>query len=211
MNEYWTDEDQEAALEQGWGLFAIDGNPLMVVVQRYDVAEKFASDKDALSFVCQMWLAGDPLATRAVHSLMAVAAQRMSAQAEDIKRQQKLATLEDDLNMFSGTDYWHQWSDLYPNFVITDGVKYLADVAEAYWLLDVIASWNVTTRKVYGEPFQVWKVAMFGDRAVVKADDGNGKVIARQEIPFVTLPLKNVKLYAEYNGSALVICLPKER
>ena len=44
-----------------------------------------------------------------------------------------------DLRQFTGTTQWHRWSKL-TELVCTDGAKYLADEAGAYWLLDAIAS-----------------------------------------------------------------------
>lgn len=40
-----------------------------------------------------------------------------------------------------------------------DGVKYMADEAGAYWLLDIIASYQ-TDAKIRREPFQVWELKL---------------------------------------------------
>ena len=50
--------------------------------------------------------------------------------------------LEIELGHFTGTMEWHKWSILYPRFVLTDGAKYLADKAGAYWLMDIIGSYQ---------------------------------------------------------------------
>jgi hypothetical protein len=42
--------------------------------------------------------------------------------------------------------------------VFTDGVKYLADQAGAYWLLDEIAHVRSGDKRVTGESFQVWQL-----------------------------------------------------
>jgi hypothetical protein len=44
-----------------------------------------------------------------------------------------------DLGQFTGTTTW--WKHpLYPNFQFTDGIRHVAETAQAYWLLDVIFS-----------------------------------------------------------------------
>ena len=55
-----------------------------------------------------------------------------------------------DLNQFTGTEcYYPHWTK---KLVYTDGVKFVADVAEAFWLIDLVASYQPL--KV---AFQVWK------------------------------------------------------
>ena len=45
---------------------------------------------------------------------------------------------ESDLWQFTGTEHWYRHA-LVRNVSFTDGAKYLADHAGAYWLLDIIA------------------------------------------------------------------------
>ena len=55
------------------------------------------------------------------------------------------AELHQHLAHFSGTKHYHR---THSGLLVTDGVKYLADQAGAYWLLDII--WSVlhkTTNK----------------------------------------------------------------
>ena len=55
--------------------------------------------------------------------------------------------------------------------------------------------------------FQVWNLKVRSDRsATVFCDDGNGKPVYTQEIPFTDFPLDEVKLYFANN----VIHLPSE-
>ncbi len=53
-----------------------------------------------------------------------------------MKKQEELLT---DLAHFSGTTQWYK-HPLYPKFVYTDGIHYLAIHAECYWLLEHIFS-----------------------------------------------------------------------
>ncbi len=45
-----------------------------------------------------------------------------------------------------GTENYYRHS-LVPNFLFTDGVKYLAENAECFWLIDIIASYQAMAKK----------------------------------------------------------------
>lgn len=117
--------------------------------------------------------------------------------------------LETSLAHFTGTDSYTRWSMLYPKFLLTDGALYLARNAEAFWLMDVIGSYQRKLLRT-GETFQVWTLTVKNDEGVVICDDGNGKVLVRQRIPYTDFPLASIKLYASWDGSNLVILLPSE-
>ncbi len=109
------------------------------------------------------------------------------------------------LRTFIGTTEYHaHWSGMR----LTDGVKFLADAAKAYWLLDVIASWQ---RKALRDPalreFQLWELFMKPDYSatVVCSRDSEDRAFT-QEIEDTDFALEYVKLYVE-NG---VILLPSE-
>ena len=42
------------------------------------------------------------------------------------------------MSQFTGTGHWYRFG-IVPNITCTDGAKYVADTAGAYWLLDEIA------------------------------------------------------------------------
>lgn len=68
--------------------------------------------------------------------------------------------------------------------IYTDGVKEMAESCGAYWLIDVVVSHQLT-KAVKLEPFQAWRLKRVKDDAFhIVATDGNGKEIARQQIPF---------------------------
>jgi len=102
------------------------------------------------------------------------------------------AITEADLMQFTGTD--NHYKTILPKIVYTDGVQYLAEKAGAYWLIDLVASWQLH-KKVRSETFQVWTLTVTGSKAVAKADDGNGNVVAKQVIEYTDFPLAEVKLY----------------
>ncbi|NES25204.1 MAG: hypothetical protein F6K41_41470 [Symploca sp. SIO3E6] len=114
---------------------------------------------------------------------------------------------EADLAQFVGTSCYHQhWMGIQ----YTDGVQYLAERGEAYWLIDEIASWQTDPRvsqDVMLQQFQFWTLTVNDDRSarlVCERDEGN--VAVTQDIPFTDFPLKRVKLYFQ-NG---VLHLPSE-
>jgi hypothetical protein len=116
----------------------------------------------------------------------------------------------DELDGFTGTEEYHRWSILFP-YVMTDGAKYLADNAGAYWLMDAIASWQTDT-KVKREPFQVWELLHFKETEVERehweltCDDGNDHMRTKQVIEYSDFPMESIKLYF-IEG---VILLPSE-
>ena len=116
--------------------------------------------------------------------------------------------LESDLTQFTGTEHYYRHS-LNRNFMHTDGVNYLAENAGAYWLIDLIASHQLS-RKVRAESFQLWTLTLTGRKnpmAVAECRaDSNAPLLARQEIEFTDFPLKSVKLYC-VDG---VLMLPSE-
>ena len=109
-----------------------------------------------------------------------------------------------DLYLFSGSQaYYRHWLGARYN----DGVKFLVEKAQAYWLLDLIESWQ-TKRVVRREPLQVWTltVDLKKNKAVAVCDDGNGIKLCTQRIPYTDFPLPEIKLYRIDN----VILLPSE-
>lgn len=113
------------------------------------------------------------------------------------------------LENFYGTEGYHRWSILYPRFVLTDGAQYLAANCGAFWLMDLIGSYQ---RRLLGrgEFFQTWRLTVKGRSAVATCDDGNGRKLASQKIGYTDFPLGEIKLYAVFDGSTLVIMLPTE-
>jgi hypothetical protein len=110
-----------------------------------------------------------------------------------------------DLQHFTGTEHWYRHG-LVRTVLFTDGAKFLADKAEAYWLLDEIA-FAQRDQRVANEPFQLWKLTVRPDRtATLACDDGDGNVVSSQELTFTDFPLPQVTLYCIDN----IILLPSE-
>lgn len=102
----------------------------------------------------------------------------------------------------------HNCTDGYYRFnyglITTSGVKALAEMFKAFWLLDVIASYQPQLKN---EEFQVWRLKRFDDdSAIVKCEDGNGKRLVMQEVPFTDFSAGETTIWVE-SGVAL---LPSE-
>jgi hypothetical protein len=127
---------------------------------------------------------------------------------------ERAAQLESDLAGFIGTESYtnlrYPW--LRQRFMLTDGAKYLADQAKAYWLMDAIAS-HQTNKAVAAQEFQFWKLTVNEKReAVLVCTDGNDKELVRQEIPYTDFPLNTITLYAVLDEclGGLVVLLTSE-
>lgn len=109
------------------------------------------------------------------------------------------------LSHFTGTERYYRISRRH---LLTDGTKYLAEAAECFWMMDVVASHlsEIGTE----DWFVLVHVTVQGTRATMVYGDGNGHEHARQEIPFTDFPLAEQTLYACWDGEHWVIMLPSE-
>lgn len=119
----------------------------------------------------------------------------------------------ENLSNFTGTENYYS-NKRYP-FVYTDGIKYLAENGEAYWLLDAIASWQ-------GEPIikddqdlnriQFWKLKINPDQsAILICERDQDDIVITQKIPFTDFPITEITLYLCGMGiNRGVLILPSE-
>lgn len=107
---------------------------------------------------------------------------------------------------FTGSENWYRHG-LVPSITFTDGAKYIADQAGAYWLLDEIALAQRFDKKIAAEEFQVWKLTVNPDSsAMLVCEDGNDNVVFTKPIPFTDFPAEGVTFWFANN----VIYLPSE-
>jgi hypothetical protein len=121
----------------------------------------------------------------------------------------QMTTWANELNNFSGTENYYR---ITPDTIITDGAKFVADKAGAYWLMTAIASYlpDFTNKETFiVANLKVTRTAT-ACTALLKLDDGNDNVLAEQFIEYTDFELDELKLYACYNGDVWVIMLPKE-
>lgn len=111
-----------------------------------------------------------------------------------------------DLRQFTGSEHWYR-HPLARQVLFTDGAKYVADQAEAYWLLDEIAFAQRAQKAVAAEEFQVWKLAVKPDRtAMLSCEDGNYNVVFTKALEFTDFPEPEIVLWFANN----TIFLPSE-
>lgn len=116
----------------------------------------------------------------------------------------QISLTEEELCQFTGSEKLYSHSFL--NYKYTDGVRYLAQKGQAYWLIDTIVAWQ-TKDSLRREFFQVWKLTVSEDcTAILEATDGNDNQLVRQEIEFTDFPLSEVILYLIDN----ILLLPSE-
>ena len=100
-----------------------------------------------------------------------------------------------DLTYFTGSEHWYT-HPLIRSITYTDGVKYVADKAGAYWLIDEVAT-NQLDRKISAEEFQVWKLVVNREKstAVLTCEDGDYNEVFRKDIDFTDFPLPEITLW----------------
>lgn len=110
-----------------------------------------------------------------------------------------------DLPQFTGSEHWYRHG-INRRVLFTDGAKHVADAGGAYWLLDAIAIAQ-SNHAVAAEAFQLWKLTVDADRsAILTCEDGNGRAVHTQRIPFTDFPLAEISLY--FTGNTIL--LPSE-
>ena len=118
----------------------------------------------------------------------------------------KQREIQDIIAHAIGTMQYHKFS-AFPSFpIITDGIKSVADAAGAYWLLDVIGSYQHDPK--LDKAFQVWVLTVDLKKCTgVVRGFNDSTLIITQEIEYTDFPLEEIKLFL-MDG---VILLPNER
>jgi len=121
---------------------------------------------------------------------------------EKVKEEkEEMKDLNEQFKAFYGTEnYYKHWKGVY-----TDGIKEMAEQFEAYWLIDVVFSYQ--DKKINLIPFQVWEITSTGDKATVEMkEDTDQPILVSQKIPFTDFPEGMLKMYYIDN----VLMLPSE-
>jgi hypothetical protein len=118
----------------------------------------------------------------------------------------KATQLQNELSQFIGTGQYYR---MLPTLVVTDGVKYLMDAADCYWLTQMYGLHLVGI--VFNEhAFTVLKLTRKKQRALVRIEDGNGGLLVEQKIDYTDFVLDSITLYACWGGEHWVCMLPSE-
>jgi hypothetical protein len=112
----------------------------------------------------------------------------------------------DDLTQFTGSEHWYRHA-MVRDVLYTDGVKYVAETAGAYWLIDEITFAQRFDKRIAAEEFQLWKLTVNADHAAtLTCEDGDGGVVFSKTIEYTDFPLAEITLYFINN----TILLPSE-
>lgn len=98
---------------------------------------------------------------------------------------------QSELNQFTGTEcYYRHWL----GHKYTDGVKFLAEKAGAYWLIDAVMSYQAKFKDI---PFQDWELTVEEDKTAVLTmkEDSDKPELVRQRIPLTDFPMPYAELY----------------
>ncbi len=113
---------------------------------------------------------------------------------------------KDNLRQFTGSESFAKYM---MGYVLSEGALHVAQEGEAFWLMDAIISHQITP-KVAQHDLQVWKLTVNGRNqvpdlvhdvspasATLTCEDGDGILIAKQEIDYTDFPLDNVTLWVQ--------------
>ena len=124
--------------------------------------------------------------------------------------------LQSGLAQFYGSQSFFRHG-LCRSLIYTEGVQWLAENAEAHWLLDAIASWQSKCRR---DPMlrdmQFWTLKKVEKGWELLCERDAGDVAFKQKIPRTDFPLDEIKLWVEVGGDPegnrrWVLMLPSER
>jgi hypothetical protein len=109
---------------------------------------------------------------------------------------------QSDLDNFYGTEQYYK---NFTGLIYTDGIKYLADNANSYWLIDAVGSHiktNPSLRKNGLQDFQLWQLKKISNNdntyweLTCRSDTDNPPVIT-QIIEYSDFPFDNFEWYVE--------------
>lgn len=102
----------------------------------------------------------------------------------------------ENLQHFTGSTLYHRYQigrGLEIKF--TEGIYYLVEKANCYWLLDVIMSWQYNA-EVRNNTFQVWRLKKSNNNsAIITCTDGNKNLLTKQYIQFTDFPLEEIEAW----------------
>lgn len=115
-----------------------------------------------------------------------------------------MTDLKTKLQEFIGNDCFYK-HPLFPSHLYTEGVRYLAKEANAYWLIEYIFSRQEDKLSKYS--FQVWKLQLHKDgSAQVIVEDGDGEKITFYQLDYTDFPIEEITLWFTNN----TLLLPSE-
>ena len=100
--------------------------------------------------------------------------------------------LLNELKEFYGTENYYP--STFGRLQLTDGMHFLREKAECYWLIDVVESYQYKLSK---EEFQIWTIKLTEDGGAIITckEDTNAPILIKQVIPYTDFPLKEFEFY----------------
>ena len=117
--------------------------------------------------------------------------------------------LLDELRNFYGTERYYRSN---PGLLVTDGVKFLADSAGCYWLLDMVWSYLPVLRKSRDTFFVVRYAGTTGASGLFAITDDipAHQTYAAQAVEYSDFPLDEIVLYLSATEEEFVLMLRSE-
>lgn len=121
--------------------------------------------------------------------------------------------------MFHGGIEFTRFSPLlFPKCIATEGVVWLAENAECYWLLDAIASHLMALPPEARQGMVIWSLQVKPNDdnrgALLLRDEGEGDVVTVQEFEATTFPLDAITIWTmgsgDEAGENVTLLLPSE-
>ena len=113
----------------------------------------------------------------------------------EMTREEKAAYLKSELQNYCGTQTWFK-DPLFPKFLYTEGVQFLAQTAECYWLIYLIYGFQYDQQALRDEYFQLWELKVTEDKAAtLSCDNGNGEIVFTHDLTYTTFPMDSIRLY----------------
>lgn len=129
--------------------------------------------------------------TDAIYSDLLKPIPRQDEIMSDIQKQ-----IDDYAAQCNGTDNYYR--SAFCPFIYTDGVKLVAELCGAYWLIDSILL-KQRLKAFREQEFQVWKIDcdIGHSRATLTCGDGDGNEVFKELIPYTDFPIKEIEFYFE--------------
>ena len=116
--------------------------------------------------------------------------------------------LPEDLSMFTGGEKFYK-HPLVPRMVYTEGVKYFATKAGAYWFVDKVAA--ELEDLMANEPFISLVLTVENEKATLSVTDGNKNALSPDfYIDFTDAPEGEWPFWIESYGDRSTLLLPSE-
>lgn len=105
------------------------------------------------------------------------------------------ASLNSQLRNFCGTETWFK-NPLFPKFLYTEGMQFLAQEAGAYWLLELIFGFQGKLEVKNAGYFQAWELIVSENQtAALHCENGDCEVVFNHKLAFTDFPLPKIRMF----------------